>query len=60
MEKFMLKETFSLVAKLNIVRILVSLATKHKWKIHQLDVKHAFLNGELKEEVYLVHPRGFV
>ena len=54
------EDTFSSVAKLNTIRVLVALATKHKWKIHQLDVKHAFLNGELKEEVYLVHPGGFV
>ena len=48
------------LAKLNIIRILVALATSHKWKIHQLDVKYAFLNGDLKEEVYLVQPEGFV
>ena len=53
-------DTFALVAKLNIIRILVALATSHKWKIHQLDVKSAFLNGDLKEEVYLVQPEGFV
>ena len=40
--------------------MLIALATKHHWAIHQLDVKSAFLNGELKEEVYLVQPKGFV
>ena len=39
---------------------LISLATKHNWKIHRLDVKTAFLNGDLKEEVYLVQPEGFI
>jgi hypothetical protein len=39
---------------------LISLATKHNWKIHWLDVKTAFLNGDLKEEVYLVQPEGFI
>eukprot|EP00253_Pinus_taeda_P027659 PITA_27659 len=53
-------DTFAPVAKLNIIRMLICLATKHKWKLHQLDVKSAFLNGELKEEVYLVQPPGFV
>eukprot|EP00253_Pinus_taeda_P031834 PITA_31834 len=53
-------ETFSLVAKLNTIRMLISLATKHKWQLHQLDVKSAFLNGDLKEEIYLVQPEGFV
>ena len=54
------EDTFALIAKLNTNRVLVALATTHKWKIHQLDVKSAFLNGDLKEEVYLVHPEGFV
>eukprot|EP00253_Pinus_taeda_P011529 PITA_11529 len=47
-------DTFDPVAKLNTIRMLICLATKHKWKLHQLDVKSAFLNGELKEEIYLV------
>ena len=54
------EDKFSSVAKLNTIRVLVALATKHKWKIHQLDIKSAFLNGELKEELYLVQPKGFV
>eukprot|EP00253_Pinus_taeda_P035070 PITA_35070 len=53
-------DTFAPVAKLNTIRMLICLATKHKWKLHQLDVKSAFLNGELKEEIYLVQPHGFV
>lgn len=52
--------TFALVAKLNTIRIMIALATKHNWKMHQLDVKSVLLNGELKEEVYLVQPKGFV
>lgn len=40
--------------------MLLSLATKHKWQLHQLDVKSAFLNGDLKEEIYLVQREGFV
>ena len=38
--------------------MLIALATKYHWKLH-LDVKSAFLNGELKEEVYLTQPEGF-
>jgi hypothetical protein len=53
-------DTFAPVAKLNTIRVMISLATKHKWNLHQLDVNSAFLNGELKEEVYLVQPEGFV
>jgi protein associated with RNAse G/E len=40
--------------------MLIALATKYHWKLHQLDVKSDFLNGELKEEVYLTQPEGFV
>ena len=40
--------------------MLVALATKHNWRIHELDVESAFLNVGLKEEVYLVQPNGFV
>ena len=54
------EDTFALVAKLNTIRVLIALATKHNWNIHQLDVKFSFLNGDLKEEVYLVQPEGFV
>ena len=54
------EETYAPVAELNTIRLLVALATKQKWRIHQLHVKYAFLNDDLKEEVYLVNPRGFV
>eukprot|EP00253_Pinus_taeda_P002005 PITA_02005 len=40
--------------------MLIALATKKHWIMHQLDVKSAFLNGDLKEEVYLEQPEGFV
>lgn len=52
-------ETFAPVAKLNTVRILLSLTANMDWPLHQLDVKNAFLNGDLEEEVYMDIPPNF-
>ncbi|GAA0174332.1 transmembrane signal receptor [Lithospermum erythrorhizon] len=52
-------QTFAPVAKLNIVRILISIATNLDWPLHQIDVKNAFLNGNLEEEVYMLPPPEF-
>ena len=47
------KETFALVVKLNTVRVLLTLVVNLDWILQQLDVKNAFLNGDLKDEVYM-------
>lgn len=51
---------FAPVARLDSVRLLLALATQEDWLVHHLDVKSAFLNGELKEEVYVTQPPGYV
>nr|GEV95399.1 ribonuclease H-like domain-containing protein [Tanacetum cinerariifolium] len=53
-------ETFSLVIKSATIRMVLSLAVFRQWPIHQLDVKNAFLNGDLSETMYMRQPPGFV
>jgi hypothetical protein len=53
------EETFSHVARYTSIRTIIALAAKMKWKLHQMDVKTAFLNGVIEEEVYIEQPQGF-
>lgn len=53
------EEVFAPVARIETIRLLISLAASHGWEIHHLDVKTAFLHGDLKETVYVTQPEGF-
>nr|GEU50354.1 polyprotein, putative [Tanacetum cinerariifolium] len=53
-------KTFSPVAKISSIRLFISLAATYDWALHQLDVKNAFLHGDLQEEVYVEQHPGFV
>ncbi|KAL0339923.1 UNVERIFIED_CONTAM: Retrovirus-related Pol polyprotein from transposon TNT 1-94 [Sesamum radiatum] len=53
-------DTYSPVARLTTIRVLIALASVYNLSIHQMDVKTAFLYGELDEEIYMDQPEGFV
>ncbi|GJU02732.1 retrotransposon protein, putative, ty1-copia subclass [Tanacetum coccineum] len=52
------EETFSPVADIRAIRILIAIAAYYDYEIWQMDVKTAFLNGHLSEEVYMEQPEG--
>ena len=54
------EDAFAPVVRLESVRLLLALAASEGWTVHHMDVKSAFLNGVLKEEVYVAQPPGFV
>ena len=53
-------ETFSPVSKKDSFRIVMALVAHYDLELHQMDVKTAFLNGDLHENVYMAQPEGFV
>nr|ABA94371.1 retrotransposon protein, putative, Ty1-copia subclass [Oryza sativa Japonica Group] len=53
-------DTYSPVAHLTMIRVLLALAASHGVLVHQMNVKTAFLNGELEEEIYMDQPDGYV
>lgn len=53
------EQTFAPVARYTSICSIISIATEMGWKIHQMDVKTAFLNGFIQGEVYIEQPQGF-
>ena len=47
------------VAKYSSIQTIISLAAEMGWRVHQIDIKTAFLNGVIEEEVYIEQPKGF-
>jgi hypothetical protein len=58
-EGFDFDETYALVARLESICILLAYSTYHGFKLYQMDMKSAFLNGPIKEEVYVEQPPDF-
>jgi hypothetical protein len=52
------EETFAPVAKMTTMRIIIAIAASQGWPLHQMDVKNAFLHGDLKEDIYMAPPPG--
>ena len=52
-------DTFAPMAKIDSIRIALAIAASRKWEVHHMDVKCAFLNGYLSEEIYMQKPQGF-
>ena len=52
-------ETYAPVARYPSIRALLALAAHHDWELHQMDVKSAYLNGDLEEEIYMAQPDGY-
>ena len=52
------EKTFASVAKMTTVRTILAIATSQSWRLHQMDVKNAFLHGDLQEEIYMKLPSG--
>ena len=53
-------DAYSLVARMTSNRVLFALTSIYKLYVHQMDVKTTFLNGDLKEKVYMKQPEGFI
>ncbi len=54
------EETYSPVAKMTIVRVIIVMAAIEGWSLHQMDVKNVFFHGDLHEEMYMEQPPGYV
>nr|GEV40534.1 ribonuclease H-like domain, reverse transcriptase, RNA-dependent DNA polymerase [Tanacetum cinerariifolium] len=54
------EEVFAPVARMETIRLLLVIAANNKWEVYHLEVKSAFLQGELKEEIYVTQPEGFI
>jgi hypothetical protein len=53
-------KTFTPVVKMDSIRLTLAIAAAKGWEVHQMDVKNAFLHGDLYEEIYMEQPQGFM
>ena len=53
-------ETFALIARIDSIRLVLAIVASKRWEVHHMDVKSAFLHGDLEEEIYMKQPEGFI
>jgi hypothetical protein len=58
-EEINFDDAFAPVARMESVRLLLALVAQEGWRVHHMDIKSAFLNSDLKDEVYVHQPPGF-
>ena len=52
-------ETFTLVARMDSIKMVLAIIASKIWEVHHMDVKGTFLHGDLEEEIYMKQPEGF-
>ena len=53
-------ETFALIAKMDSIRLVLAIATSKHWGVHHMDFKSEFICGDINEEIYMKHPKGYI
>ena len=53
-------ETFALVAKMDFICLVLAISASKHWEVHHMDVKSAFINGVIHEEISMKHPKGYI
>ena len=53
-------ETFSLVAKMDSIRLVLAISASKHWEVHDMDVKSAFMHGDIHEEIYMKQREGCI
>ena len=53
-------ETFAPIARMDSIRLVLAIAASKRWEVHHMDVKSAFLHGDLKEYIYMKQPEEFI
>ena len=53
-------KTFAPVAKMDSIMLVLAITTSKRWEVHHMDVKSDFIHGEIHDEIYMQHPKGFI